>query len=126
MQDGSDPAVDSCEAAIDGRGEFIRIADEFGMGAERAADIGEVSLLALPARAQLRLKGIGLGGDTLRINPLHRRLDRLPTAIVEHHSQNRNLILLRDGEYRVRRGKMKAAVSDDLHDAPIRLRQLQA
>jgi hypothetical protein len=53
MQDGSDPAVDSCEAAIDGRGEFIRIADEFGMGAERAADIGEVSLLALPARAQL-------------------------------------------------------------------------
>jgi hypothetical protein len=53
MQDGSDPAVDSGEAAIDGRGELIRIADEFSVRAERAADIGEISLLALPARAQL-------------------------------------------------------------------------
>src|SRR4051812_16237660 len=126
MQDGGDPAVDSGEAAIDSRGEVIRLADEFSVRAERAADIGEVSLLALPTRAQLRLKGIGLGGDALRINPLHRRLDRLPAAIVEHHSQDRNLILLGDGEYRVRRGKMKAAVTDDLYDASLRLRELQA
>src|SRR5207249_7029300 len=101
-------------------------ADEFSVRAERAADIGKASLLALPAGAQLRLKGIGLRGDTLRINPLHRRLDRLPAAIVEHDRQNRDLILLGDGKYRVRRGKMKAAVADDLHDASLRLRQLQA
>ena len=49
MQHGSDPAVDSSEAAIDGRGELIRLPDEFSMRAERAADIGKVSLLALPA-----------------------------------------------------------------------------
>src|SRR3954447_14877234 len=125
MQDGCDPAVDSGEAAIDGRSEFIRLADEFTVRPECAADIGEVSLLALPARAQLRLKRIGLGGDALRIDPLHRRLDRLPAAIVEHDSQNRNLILLGDSEYRVRRGKMKGAIADDLHNAPLGLRQLQ-
>jgi hypothetical protein len=49
MQDGSDPAVDSSEAAIDGRGEFIRIADEVSVRTERSADIGKASLLALPA-----------------------------------------------------------------------------
>ncbi len=49
MQHGGDPAVDSGEAAIDGRGEFIRVANEFRMGAERAADIGKAALLALPA-----------------------------------------------------------------------------
>ena len=60
MQHGSYPAVDSGEAAIDGRGEFIRLADEFSVRAERAADIGKASPLALPVRAQLRLKRIGL------------------------------------------------------------------
>ena len=49
MQHGSDPAVDSSEAAIDGRGELIRLPDEFSVRAERTADIGKVSLLALPA-----------------------------------------------------------------------------
>ena len=49
MQHGSDPAVDSGEAAIDGRGEFIRSANEFRMGAERAANIGKAAPLALPA-----------------------------------------------------------------------------
>ena len=49
MQDGSDATVDGGETAIDGRGEVIRLADEFSVRAERAADIGEVSLLALPA-----------------------------------------------------------------------------
>jgi hypothetical protein len=49
MQHGSDPAIDSGEAAIDGRGEFIRIADEFSVRAERAANIGKAALLALPA-----------------------------------------------------------------------------
>src|SRR6186713_673187 len=78
MQDGSDSTVDGGEAAINRRREFIRRVDEFTVGAERAADIGEVSLLALPARAQLRLKRIGPGGDALRIDPLHRRLDGLP------------------------------------------------
>src|SRR3954451_22198258 len=112
MQHGSDPAVDSGEAAIDGRSEFIRLADEFTVRPECAADIGEVSLLALPARAQLRLKRIGLGGDALRIDPLHRRLDRLPAAIVEHDSQNRNLILLSDGVYRVYRVKIQACVAE--------------
>ena len=72
MQDGSDSTVDSGEAAIDRSGEFIRLADELSMRAEGTADIGEASLLALPARAQLRLKRIGLGGNALRINPLHR------------------------------------------------------
>ena len=49
MQDGGDPAIDGGEAAIDSRGEFIRIANEFGVSAERAADIGKTPLLALPA-----------------------------------------------------------------------------
>src|SRR6185312_3290541 len=31
-----------------------------------------------------------------------------------------------DGEHRVRRRKMKAAVADDLNDASLRLRQLEA
>src|SRR3954463_11699072 len=53
MQDGCDPAVDSGEAGTDGRSEVIRLADEFTVRPECAADIGEVSLLALPARAQL-------------------------------------------------------------------------
>src|SRR6267142_6379420 len=126
MQDGGHSTVDSSEAAVDRSGKFIRIAYEFSVRAERTADIGKVSLLALPARAQLRLKGVGLGSDALRIDPLHRRLDRLPAAIVEHDRQHRNLILLGDGEYRIRRGKMKAAVADDLHDASLRLCQLQA
>ena len=91
MQDGSYSTVDSREAAIERSGEFIRLVDEFTVGAEGTADVGEASLLALPAGAQLRLKRIGLGGDALRINPLYRRLDRLPAAIVEHQSQNRNL-----------------------------------
>jgi hypothetical protein len=52
MQDGSDSAIDSSEAPIDRSGEFIRLADEFAMRAEGAANIGEASLLALPARAQ--------------------------------------------------------------------------
>ena len=75
MQDGGYSTIDSSEAAIDRSGEFIRFADEFSVRAERTAYIGKVALLALPARAQLRLKGIGRRGDTLRINPLHRRLD---------------------------------------------------
>ena len=126
MQDGSDSTVDGSEAAIDRSGEFVRLADEFTVRAEGTANIGEASLLALPARAQLRLKRIGLGGNALRLDPLHRRFDCLPAAIVEHHRQNRNLIVLGDGEYRVRRGEVKRAVTDDLHDAPLRLRQLQA
>src|SRR6478752_1815014 len=88
MQDGGYSTVDGSEAALDGGSEFIRLADEFGMRAGRAADIGKAALLALPARAQLRLKGVGLGGYACRIDPLHRRLDRLPAAIVEHDGQN--------------------------------------
>ena len=49
MQDGGDATVDGSEAAIDRGGEFIRLADEFAMCAEGAANIGEASLLALPA-----------------------------------------------------------------------------
>jgi len=49
MQDGSYSTIDRREAAVDGRGEVIRIADEFSVRAERAADIGKVSLFALPA-----------------------------------------------------------------------------
>ncbi len=49
MQHGGDPAVDSGETAIDRRGEFVGFTDEFAVGAERTADIGKVSLLALPA-----------------------------------------------------------------------------
>lgn len=101
MQDGGGSTVDSSEAAFDRRGEFVRLADEFTMRAEGAANIGEASLLALPARTQLRLKRIGLGGNAIRIDPLDRRFDRLPTAIVEYDGQNRNLILLGDGEDRV-------------------------
>jgi hypothetical protein len=56
MQDGGYSTVDSREAAIDRSCEFIRLVDEFTVGAEGAADVGEASLLALPARAQLRLK----------------------------------------------------------------------
>ena len=55
MQDGGYSTIDSSEAAIDCSGEFIRFADEFSVRAERTADIGKVALLALPARAQLRL-----------------------------------------------------------------------
>ena len=49
MQDGSYSTIDSSEAAIDRSGEFIRFADEFSVRAERAADIGKASPLALPA-----------------------------------------------------------------------------
>ena len=48
MQDGSNSAIDSCDAAIDRSREFIRLADELTMRAEGTADIGEASLLALP------------------------------------------------------------------------------
>ena len=59
------------------------------------------------------------------IDPLHRRFHRLPAAIVEHDRQNRDLVLLRDRIDTVGRGEMKAAVADHLHDAAIRLRELQ-
>jgi hypothetical protein len=49
MQHGGDPAIDGGETAIDRRGKFVRIADEFSVRAKRAADIGKASLLALPA-----------------------------------------------------------------------------
>jgi hypothetical protein len=49
MQDGSHSTIDSSEAAVDRSRKFIRIADEFSVRAERAADIGKASLFALPS-----------------------------------------------------------------------------
>src|SRR5450432_2860288 len=85
-------AVIQCrEAAIDRGREIIRLGDAFAVSAERPRYAREITLLALAARGQPGLKLVGLGGDAVGVNALHRRFHRLPAAIVEHHRQNRNL-----------------------------------
>jgi hypothetical protein len=68
---GGNAAVDCGKTAIDRRTQLVWLADEFAMGAERATDIREAPLLALPPRTQLRLERIGRGGKSLGIYPLY-------------------------------------------------------
>ena len=70
------PLVQRFEAAIDRCDEVIGLRHMLAMGAEGTADIRKPTLLALAARCEPRLKRIGLCGHPLRIDPLHRRLDR--------------------------------------------------
>src|ERR1700704_5046486 len=125
MQHGGLAVIKCGEAAVDGCGEFVRLADGFAMGAECASDRGEITLLALPAGRQPRLKLVGFGGKALRVHPLHRRFHRLPAAIVQHHGQDRDLILLRHRIEAGGRREMKSAVADHLYDTAIRLRQFE-
>src|SRR5439155_649859 len=87
--------IKCCKAAVDGGGKVIGFDDAFAMGAERSPHGGKVPRLALSTRGQSRLELVGLGGDAFWIDPLHRRLHRLPAAIVQHDRENWNLVLLR-------------------------------
>src|SRR3979490_2648938 len=125
MQHGGLALLQRAQAAIDRGSEIIRLGNTFAMRAERSRDSGEIPLLALTARRQPRLKLVGFRGNALWINPLHCRFHRLPAAIVEHNSQNRNLVLLRHRVDGVGRGEMKSAIADDLYDTATRAGQFQ-
>ena len=125
MQHRGLAVVERGKAAVDRRGQFVRLADAFAVSTECLGDLGEIPPLALAARHQPRLELIGLGRDALGIDALGRRLHRLPAAIVEHDRENRDLVLLRDRIDAVGRGEVEAAVADHLHDAALRLRELQ-
>src|SRR5687768_4835682 len=123
MQYGRYAGIDRRKAAIDRGGEVAGFPDMLGVRAKGASDLREVAPVSLPSGSQPRLKGIALRSGAVRIDALRRGLDRLPAAIVEHHCEYRQLILLRHGEDGVRRREVKAAVADDLHDAARGLRQ---
>src|SRR4051795_4678507 len=80
--------IERCEAAVDRGGKLIRLGDAFAVRAERPRNGGKIPRLALTAGPQPRLKPISLRGDAIWIDPLHRRLHRLPSAIVEHNGEN--------------------------------------
>ena len=82
--------------------------------------------LALAAALQPGLERIFLRCRALGIYPQHRRLDRAPAAIVEHHGEDRQPELLRHRINRVGVGEMEHAVAGDLHHAAVGLRQLDA
>src|SRR4051794_37417122 len=95
MQNGRLSVIKRRKGAIDRGGELVRLRDAFAISAEGPPPPGKTPPLALAAGHQPRLKLIALGGDALRVDPLHGRLHRLPAAIVQHNGQNRNLVLLR-------------------------------
>ena len=60
------------QATVDRGREIVWYADALAMRAERLADVGKAPLLALTPGRQPRLESVGLGGNALWKNPLHR------------------------------------------------------
>ena len=72
MQHRGLAVIKRCQAAVDRGGEIVWYADALAMRAERFRNVGKVSLFTLTPGRQPRLEMVGLGGDALWINPLHR------------------------------------------------------
>src|SRR6476469_2493783 len=95
MQYGRLAVVERGKRAVDRGLKLVRLGDAFAMGAERLCHGGKIAPLALAAGHQPRLELVGLGGNALRVDPLHCRFHGLPAAIVQNDRQHRNLVLLR-------------------------------
>src|SRR6476660_6083473 len=126
MQHGRPALVECGEAAVDRRRKFARLADALAVRAESLGKFRKIPPLALAARSQTRLKLVGFSGYALGVDALHRRLHRLPAAIVYDDREDGKPVLLRHGVDAVGRGEMKSPVTDHLHDAAIGLRKPEA
>lgn len=103
MQNRGAAVVQCDQAAGYRRVESVRIRDPFAMSPKRTGDLNEASLLALTPGAKPGLERIRPLRGSIRIDPLNRRLHRLPPPIVEDDRQDRELILLRHGVDGIRR-----------------------
>src|SRR6266481_2970371 len=78
MQDGRFAVIKRGERPIDRGRQRVGLAHALAVGAERLCHFGKITPLALPARHQSRLELVGLGGNTLGVDPLGGGFHRLP------------------------------------------------